>query len=105
MTITWLLAGPHPLPAILVHTSLSEKCFFPWGDHISSSCIHTFIPALNSFPGYFSPGPGKNQSDYGLDQWLWQETSIGDETPSGLAANDCSFRSERSPTLAEGAGI
>lgn len=30
------LAGPPPLPAIWVHTSLAEKCF-PLGDHNSPS--------------------------------------------------------------------
>lgn len=94
------LAGPHPLPAIWVHTSLTEKCF-ALGDHTSSS----FDPSSRLISSLLLAWPWKKQSDYGLDQRPGQETGIGDEMPSGLASNDCNFRNESSPTVPEGAGI
>lgn len=93
------LAGPYPLPATWVHTSLPEKCF-----SLGIILLPYLTQALDSFPVYFLPGPRKS-SDYGLDQWPGQEIGIRDEMPSGLVTNDCNFRNERSPTVPEGAGI
>jgi len=61
MNTSGWLAPSHPLPAIWVRTSLTEKCFFLEGIVL----LPHLTPAHYSFPVCLLPGPGKKQSDYG----------------------------------------